>query len=667
MSNGVYIGRNEEIDFLIKELSRSTQFHGPPLVFFVKGGEGSGKKSLFTRLQEQLEAAEVSFLWIRPRELHYISTPEELPEFFARSVECLDPAFQARIDRFVESMVKSRSASSLEHEEETRAAATSGAGKGAGGSPALSPESQQKSESWMVDFKRYILDQEKDVEVPLRAPRAIIVLDNYDSLSTAKKEWIARFIVEPVSALVPAYDIRFLLSGEQSISENPIWRSFWKNLATDIAEMELPPFTMEEVEEYLATVGLPDRLAAQILEESEGIPSRIADSVASLSGEEEALHRTDSIDLILKDRTSEQRNWLFCASFADEITEETLRLFLGNEEAEAAFMWLNKLRDDIFQRRDQRVSMKLAVRDAVRRWLQRNEKAKFREYQRMAQSFAEVTGVIPDGEHREKLAQLSAFNYFNPELLSAVFEETADSYLTFIKHNRQHFRVAGPNLQLVKSLQSPVANYRRLVQQEHSRSLLERIGSAWKRKRDSTIREMNEVEERIHVERSAVEEIERELNVATKMISLVSESHKDARNSQGESPRVGKELSRARNPTSLLLEATGTIVLYFSILFSNEFSLGYCTLGVLIILIGIFWPQRSAVPALSHSPAGPGASPVSSPLNTSLKAKRIEKDLRLLNFKKSNLEQRKHSASMRMARHKSCLSRLDELLQQPYR
>ena len=187
MSNEVYIGRNEEIDFLIKELSRSTQFHEPPLVFFVKGGEGSGRKSLFTRVQEQLEAAEVSFLWIRPRELHYISTPEELPDFLARSVECSDPAYQVRIDLFVESMVKSPSASSFEHEEETTAAAVTGAGKSAQGSPVLSPEFQQKSESWMVDFKRYLLDQGKDVEVPLRAPRAIIVLDNYDSLSTAKR------------------------------------------------------------------------------------------------------------------------------------------------------------------------------------------------------------------------------------------------------------------------------------------------------------------------------------------------------------------------------------------------------------------------------------------------------------------------------------------------
>jgi len=299
------------------------------------------------------------------------------------------------------------------------------------------------------------------------------------------------------------------------------------------------------------------------------------------------------------------------------------------------------------------------LRPALQKWLERNDPPLYRRSIGPAQEFAQVQAQIPEGAHRQILARLSTFNYFNAELLQEVMGAIAAEVMRFVEgHGSGYFEGSGANLRIRPALRPLVESYIRLVQHKNPEGEAARVQAAWNLRRQQILDLMGKTEDHIKLEGETMGLVQGQIKRLRVEIDAEEDNMQRARRkAMPASPRTQEQRRQGASAGSIVLQAAGTAVLYFSILLSSKVSLAYSALGIGCILAGLFLQGRKLTAA--HATAGPMPAPAAD-------LSRFERNLHFLNLKRSQLEARHNQSAALIARDRAQLKEFDKLLREPY-
>lgn len=646
MENGFFIGRDRELETFIAELSEGDQFKDPSRIFYLRAESGMGKRAFYAQLWKNLRNSPLDFVWVRPASWHQLNRPEEWPELLTVSTDANAKTLRQRIEAF-------------------RRSALEGARRvpaGGGGSQGADP----RMEGWMEAFAQVLLGRKSLGIRAERNLRVVFVLDHYDRLSQAKKQWFSRSVFEPLVTAIPELDVRFLLSGEQSFYQTMDLEHYWVPFQTEVREVDLPPLSPHETQEFArrAKVLVPEGF--DLHEASGGVPARIRDvlqgggGVGAKKGAD--LRKVQEVEALFAVLGEEERNWILGAVHLQLFDEEGLKIFGTAAGARKALKWLRKQQEVKVEQVGEYYRVAPSWADAILRWQEQYHPEQYRKLAARVQSFQEVCQHIPEQEHREKLARLSVLNFFNPELLEKLYGEEASSLNAFVRMHLEYFIKTPFNYQVSMPYQPFVQNYVRLIPQEDKERLREKAAYLWEKARTVAREEAAQIEQKLSKEQRSHRETHTKLDPILSQINQRNRirQRKRSRGAMPAKPQPQQASGEARQPKAVcwFFNAMGLLLLFIGLVPTAPVDWNYVVLGLLFVVLGVFWPASEE----AASPVPPRHE-----LRSTEDGKAEEDTLvSMLNLKRVGLENRTSYLSMQIAHYQRRLRELDGILGEPY-
>lgn len=647
MDTGFFIGRDRELETLQAELSESDQFKDPSRIFFLRGQHGIGKRSLISQLFKQLRNSPLQIAWVRPESWPQVENEYDWPDLFTAAMDANQESLRQRVGHFKQAWV------------EAPKAVTAGRGESA----------PSRMQLWMDTFARTVLGSKSmSGSGNLRHFRLIFVLDNYSKLSTERKQWFSSHLFSRLITNIPDLDIRFILSGEQSFYQTLDLESYWVPFQTEVREIEVPPLSPEETREFARRSKVLVSDQVDLHELTSGVPEKIKEVLQSGRARSSELHRVNEVEDLFRSLDEESRNWILGAVHLRVFDDESLNIFGTHAGARKAFRWLrSQPYIKVEQTRNGDYQIESSWADAILRWQEQFNPEQYRKLASRVQTFREICEHIPEREQREKLARLSVFNFFNEELVHKVYGEDAGALNTFVRMYLHYFIKTPFNYQISMQYMPFVHQYVRLIPLEDKELFKEKVKYIWDKRREAIHKEAGEIEQKLSKERKSFEENRVKLDPVMRQIhqrsrTLVRKARKDKRSkSKGFAAKTSVASETGKQPKFLCLffNVIGLFLLYYGMLFKSPMDWNTLMLGILFVVLGIFWP------AISEEAAG---ASLQRSRSSSSNDNPLEGDtlINMLNLKRVGLENRASYLSMQVARLQRRLRELDTLLNEPY-
>lgn len=625
-------GRHEEIGVLVGELRSSTIAQGAPHLLAVTGPKGIGKDRVLRAMLKQDTQIARDLLWIDLG--HLASTPN----------------LEGLLRGWLNGMSSSSSAVNRAIREFRN-----------GWSPLLStgsdPESlaQKISSGFAEEFVRKLARQSGMSLV------IIFIVRQSDQLNSEMQRWLRQFVIEPMLAFRDAVDFRFLLSAEKLGIDSEAFRAQWQPLHEGARQIELQPFGPAQVAEWLRQKKLDETLADELCQRTGGMPEKLEAEVEGLQQERNAAQLLEIAQNYMLGKSEEEQQWLCLAGCLGTVSEDALRLFLSRDKAREAILWLQRQAIPMARNEDYLV-LDDNIQRALRKYFEQGDRARFQKVDKQAAAFNAIREKIPEPDARNILAHLSAFVYFNPVVLEQVFGATGKRYAAFARSNGRYFVSGKTNYRIAEAYAKLIQQYKELTQFALPQGIEQKISSLWQTKRDTLMREMNELEARMKSEQTALAKVEDELaNIDVRLRNQSRLRERAARLDEGSTPRKRK-MSKP-NSLGFILMIIGVVVLYLSFFFADRFTLLYACVGIGLILLGFFGPFTQSVEVVTDSQ---GQAQPSNPQKNRQILENADRNLRLLDIKRNSIKGKHTMAARRMSGYKNALNRLKAELDEPY-
>lgn len=644
MDTGFFIGRDRELEILISEISESDQFRDPSRIFYLSGDKGMGKRSFLSQLWKSLQRTPLQILWIRPEQT-WLQTNRhgEWLSLFINSMQANNSSLNERLAEF-----KKGHSNAFSPNFAMGSSGTQG-----------SPEAD-----WLDQFAQKVFNQKSIHSGGIdKNLRIIFVVDNYDQLDSARKDWFANVIFNPMVSAVPDLDVRFLLSGAESYTRSSDIENYWGAFQTEVCEVKLPPLSPEETRDFASRMKIILGDDFDLYEATGGIPEKIQSVLASGKIKSTALHRVSDIESIFADLNQEMRNWVLGASHLRIFNDESLSIFGTAEGARKARKWLCQQDFLKIEKLPTGFRVDSSWADSLLHWQERYQPDQYRKLAAKVESYREVCQAIRSLEHREKLAKLSVLNFFNEDVVNKVYGDEASSLNAFVRNHLEYFIKTPFNYQISMRFQPLVANYVRLIPIDNKEQLREKTAYLWGKRREAAVQEMAEIEKKLIKEKDAfknnrvyLDPILKQIN--QRMRALAREQKRQARKTKPAA--ASKEVTVKKTAgITYFFNISGLVVLAVGMLVKVPVDWDYVTLGILFLVLGTFWSPDA--PSTQETPKQAARSPraASNP---------AEEDtmVALLNLKRVGLENKSSYLAMQMSRSQRRLHELDTLLNEPY-
>ncbi len=574
MNGNVFIGRLKECKFLSDDLNRSDDTEDSVKIYYFKGEEGIGKTAFLRHFPSKIGLSLETSLWFRAgAEFHNTPSTENLPDLLIRSLNSRNAG-----DPLRSALAKKK------HQQHVNSAYL------------VDNKESTPLQDWENIFREYIAHEGNSSKTRLKTRRVFFEFDDYDRLSQKKKEWLARYIVLPLATHSTNIECRFLLTGRKSFRAEEDIDKYWAPFRNKILEIDIPPLSKDELDELLDHHEIKGEQAKEIEKSANGNPGKILKKIGILAESEAEITWGAKAKKLLDSLDEKETRWVMWASFLENVSMDNLRIFCEGKEAADVFLWLGKNRELDFEKTNDSLILDKNYAHILLKYLRiQNEKA-FNEYMIPANLYKEIVQSIPRSEHREMLVLLSAFDYFNAEAVKKLFHNQSDKILFFVQNNSGYFDKTTSNYRLKPEFRKMINAYRNLTKALWEDNLVNRIEGFWRKKQKLILRDIQRCKQRRHLYNQMVGDLSERLRSASKKIKFVETSLQTKKN---QVPNVGSNSRQSRFFVSLLFEALGTAMLYLGILYFNKFAAEYVTVGIALIVLGIYWPHKETEPETS--------------------------------------------------------------------
>lgn len=642
----MYIGREKELEVLAREATRDDG-NGPRL-FYVRAADGMGSRSLFTQLSERLRTRHSNLLWLQPPEWNELLDVEEMPELLLSSLSTPSQDLLERIQIF-------RSC----YERSTEPSENRGEEPESGTSAGL----RKRTDAWVQQFQENILQNGRGSEATVIHPQLFLVIPHYDRLPVDFRQWWSFFLGSLCRLTASAPQVCMLLSGAKPFVDSHEESELRGQTTLECNEILLNAFSPQETREMVVRMGLPEGEAADIHEKTEGIPSRILDEINLRQSDTSAEAGIEWAAQVLQGLPDTLHDWVCYAAILVNCTREALSIFCGREEAEEALHQLRQIDMLTFRYAEGGARLDYSQAEALRRWMKQHKGDWLERNQKRAQAYLSICERIGEEQHRAILGLLSTFHYFNPGLLQECLGNKAEEALLFVREHPDYFSKTQFNICLAPGYVKLAQQYRLLLPPQGIEALEQKVAESWKRKSRAIANNIAELERRMEDKEKSAKDIDDELQQIGRNMRLV---RLDAQRRRNENLRRQVAVTEAQQPASRRfglatgVEVFGCTMLFSGIFFEGEISFVYVLLGLGCIIGGAFMPLQKVARATV------AAAPVAAESTSSVPDEEALRNMRILNLKKTSLENRRSSFTQSVKKYSIERERLQQQLSEPY-
>ncbi len=255
--------------------------------------------------------------------------------------------------------------------------------------------------------------------------RMLFILDDFSDYAPPIKRWIGGPLLEVFSRQKHIRAPGFLLT-DLDAWEGGGQIDYWQKNPGTFFSREIHPLEKGSCQQWLVDTGHAPTLIDFLLEETEGIPSRVRELLDAPGLLEEKSREFDKSKDFPFPVSARERCWLHAGAMAEFVSEESLLLLLGKREGLEALRWLESntsydsinltLIGDVTH-----IHMQPDFRELVLKYAKSKVPSRHKDFKEKFNLQLRVTEKIPLQENRDSLRLLSPVQPFNAEMLRQVF------------------------------------------------------------------------------------------------------------------------------------------------------------------------------------------------------------------------------------------------------
>ena len=618
-----FIGRESELNALSQGLAPS----GTMRAAYISGEQGMGKSSLLNIVGQNLLRREQSVLWLCPKLCSELS-PAGWASQLARDLQGGALLAQSAVNQFAQEI--GRELAVLPHSIDSASAG-------------MDTKLFEKVSEALVGGLESLMQSNDEV---LFTP--IFVFDDFDTYNPFLRSWIESDLNEKLRSSKNFQKSRFLFAGRKSLSdEKAFFDKFGMEQVHEFHLQGLSPALCLQLFKQHSNENIP---STEIQKKTRGNPSKVLNLaskpvILDKPKTEKMSESNTSVSKALKNFSEEEWNHLLKAAYPDRINRYALEFFCSPRDAAYCYNWIKRNRKIAKVEPDGDVILDPEIREEIKRVHAENNSTQAEEWETLSCVLNAFMGIFPNPNQHWIPVNLQLFNCFNRRLCQQIFDEANYEEIDgFLEEYQDFFTLNDKQFKMLDDVRLITSRFVEIGGVQPRDGLVEEIKIKWEE--DQRIAE----EQRVAMEQERLNLVT-EGEQAKKQIETLGEL-KEKLMEDFRKPKSMKSKRVYSVSSSPVLIVLGIITIGSS-LYADSIGSYYAAAGLLLTLLGFFWPNVDVKkPKMAGGASGPNLA--------------IETQQRSLEHRISGLKNRVTSMTGSIQRITSELDRVNSGVSEPY-
>ena len=452
------------------------------------------------------------------------------------------------------------------------------------------------AESLIVDlmncFFSGILNKTEDIDLKeIHKKKIVFIIDNYESIFGSVNRWLAEFffvycynlnfakfiyykieIINPQAKVSDFFDFRFIISSRENLSEFiPEYFSAYSEMS-EIYRLE--PMTEAQLGNFLEAHGIETaNYLKDVYEISSGIPALINYTFDILSQYQEDFNSSlvylFAYENILKHKTEEQKEWIKCAAFLNEIEANALRCFPSiSHNYKRAYNYLNKSTEISTKSKN---SNTLKLNKAIKKYISYAVQDNFPEqadfYTNIANSYNSIKSFINqfNDVEIEILRELAYFKSFMVSvLINHCFAENLNLVKSILEKYSEMFSINNNIYKPKQTFSIKFDKFNRLIEPNLYEQKIKKIQDYWKDYSNSVSAKNSNLEKK---QNDLLEKLNKEQIKHSENEQIISDSLDSLSNLKDELKKHKEKLKKFNTTKLKKIAVFSILIAVFSVIF----------------------------------------------------------------------------------------------------
>ena len=439
---------------------------------------------------------------------------------------------------------------------------------------------------FVEELDRYFFQTEQqDTRPELKELQLLFVIEDLDKLDELGMDCLRKLVRVFREDANYRDHFHFLFSGEErSLSVERI--QLLLSGDARINEILVPPFCQPETDAFLKMYEVDPSLFAEVQMETAGFPARLVEYCKSYQPEDpEESELLKSAEILLKNLSQEQQEWVKIAALLSECTEESLGLFLSKDQRDRALKWMKVSPSTWIERGGDKIRIAQNEKKSLEVFQKKENPGKLKKRSKRVHQYESVIRVIPKLEHRKYLSVLAEFESFDRGVLSHVFGAAlAEKFLKLVEDKTVFFTVQGSRTRLSQNTHIMMQLYNKMFPVEGLQALRTKVLAYWAVCQKEMEAEILSSTEKIDGNENIRDDVRTGISQMDQQIESLSQSlvrmDKERKSMIVEVKRSGLGY------VSIIMQILGIICLYFAVLYRDEFMVPVLIFACVLITLG---------------------------------------------------------------------------------
>jgi hypothetical protein len=572
------IGRDKEISFLTTGFSQA----GNLRTALVTGARGMGKSSLLQKIEQNLTSRERAHICFSPQ-AEDLSSPLDFCASLTRNVRSSSESMGNALHDFGRAW--GRKAVSFDREV---------------------AQLDGNEEEWVVKlFKSWVQTLEstlKEHAISKDGITTVLIVDNLGKYSDASLGWLTTPFNEAIRASTLFKRTRFLFS---STNDGTREENFFDKFGFErVQRFPLSFLSPAQCEKLSSLHGFQGMAGSELREITDGNPLKllnIFNKPTSLQTTKGPM-MTDKKKKALphfSDFSEEEFNHLLFASYFQRVNRYNLEFLCSPRDAAFSYNWLKRQKEIAQQQPDGDLVLRQEIRDQIQEFHRQDKPEEAERINVIATVVDTFTAAFPNPEHHWIPVNLQALDSFTKDLCRNLFSESElPEVLAFLENHGEQFNSSGKHFSLTSDNKILTQRFIEVGGKGYRDDFVQRALSQWEldskaaeeRHRQAEQEQLNLSEEAADIEKQV------------EGLILFKEKIMDDFNNPDKSPLKARRVYSFSSNKFFVFLGIGTIAIS---LFSDSFGSIYAACGLLLALLGFFWPNMDIRKPMSAD-GGPG-------------------------------------------------------------